>query len=75
MSVKYSCYVGILQSGNFIKYVTRINNANRAAFWEDGKEALKMGVHAAEDLVFGLVMNGHQAVVVKAPAYMELVNQ
>lgn len=74
MAGKYSCYVGIIHTGNVVKYVTKINGVNKVAMWEDGKEAMKLSAHAAEDLVFGLSCNGFQAVVVKAPNHLELSN-
>ena len=73
--MKYIHHVIIIEADNRIKYVTSINNANKCAHWKDGADAMKFTKTAAEDLVFGLVANGFQAAVLRAPAFMELGNR
>lgn len=72
--MKYNHFVVIIGSDNTIKYVTSINRENKCAIWAKDAEAMKMTKTAAEDLVFGLVANGFQAAVLRAPSFMELRN-
>jgi hypothetical protein len=59
---------------NRIKYVTKINRENKCAFWADGEPAMTFTKTIAEDYVYGLVVNGFNAVVIKAPSFIELCN-
>lgn len=73
--MKYVYHVAIIDpTTNTLKYVTDIKNATRTALWEDGKPAKKFHKMMADDLLFGLICNGHNAVVVKCPAHYELHN-
>lgn len=72
--MKYNHFVVIIEADNRIKYVTRINSTNKVALWEAGKPAMKMTKTAAEDMVFGLVANGFQAAVLRAPSFIEPMN-
>ena len=73
--MKYNHFVVILESANRIKYVTDINSRTKVARWEAGKPAMHFSKYSAEDLVFGLVANGFQAAVLRAPSFMEPVNE
>lgn len=73
-SMKYNHYVVIIESDNHVKYVTSINRENKCAIWKSGEAAMKFSKTAAEDLVFGLVANGFQAAVLRAPSFMEPAN-
>jgi len=45
-----------------IKYVTEVQTDPKVAKWEDGKEAKTFSKDYANDLVFGLCMNGYPAI-------------
>lgn len=45
-------------------YVTSVDNATRTAWWEKDKEPTALPKYYAEDLVWGLGLNGHLAVLV-----------
>lgn len=71
--MKYKYYVGIINSRK-VSYVTEVNNSTRTAKWTEGERAMAMGMHQAENLVFGLCVNGYPATVLKMPDFMEPAN-
>lgn len=71
--MKYKYYVGIINSRK-VSYVTEVHHSNKTALWETGKPAKAMGMHEAENLVFGLCCNGYPATVLKMPDFMEPAN-
>lgn len=73
--MKYVYHVAIIDPNtNHLTYVTSVNNQTRVAVWEFGKPAKRFLKMVADDLLFGLICNGHNAVVVKCPAHYELHN-
>lgn len=74
--MKYKYHIGIIMNDdhNHIKYVTSINRENKCAYWKDGEPAMAFTKTTAEDYVYGLVVNGFNAVVIKVPAFYELCN-
>ena len=73
--MKYVYHIAIIDpTNNTLKFVTKINNQTKVALWEDGQPAKKFPKMAADDLLFGLICNGFNAVVVKCPAHYELHN-
>ena len=69
--------VGILSSyedRTEIKYVTSVQTEPQVAKWDDGKEAMIFSKDYANDLAFGLCMNGYAAIVMIKPDYLTLVN-
>ena len=69
--------VGVLFPTNTqttIKYVTSVQTEPKVAKWNDGKEAMIFSKDYANDLVFGLCMNGYAAIVMIKPDYLTLVN-
>ena len=69
--------VGILSSykdRTEIKYVTSVQTEPKVAKWDDGKEAMIFSKDYANDLAFGLCMNGYAAIVMIKPDYLTLVN-
>lgn len=57
--------VGILfptDNETTIKYVTEVQTDPKVAKWDDGKEAKTFSKDYANDLVFGLCMNGYPAI-------------
>lgn len=74
---KYNYYVAIADSDRScsrLRYVTSIDNRTRMALWENGKPAREFGLRSAEDLVEGLIANGHPAVIVKMVNFFEPIN-
>ena len=71
--MKFKYYVALVYSRSMC-WVTDVNNATKTAKWEHGKRAKEFGMHAAENLVFGLCANGYPAMVVKAPDFMVPAN-
>lgn len=69
--------VGILSSyedRTEIKYVTSVQTEPKVAKWDDGKEAMIFSKDYANDLAFGLCINGYAAIVMIKPDYLTLVN-
>ena len=52
-----------------IRYVTEYDNANKQAWWANGKPALAMSKSTAENLYFGLRCNGYRACIITMPDY------
>ena len=71
--MKYKYYVGVIYSRK-VSYVTGIDNSTRTAKWTEGERAKPMGLHEAENLVFGLCVNGYPATILKMPDFMEPAN-
>lgn len=63
---QYSYFVGVMCDDG-VRFVTEVNNIDKTALWESGKEALEMPMSVADSLVFGLLMNFHYAFTVKVP--------
>ena len=72
--MKYNNYVAIITPGENIKYVTKIDNSTRSARWEDNTKALKLSKSIAEDICFGLNMNGIYAGVFRVPDFLSVGN-
>ena len=75
MSVKRWNYLIGVYLGSELHYVTDIDNATKRALWEAGKPAKKFNLRIAEDICEGLNMNMIHSVVIKAPSYMEIMNE
>ena len=65
--MKYTYYVAILEPNNTISYVTKVDNATKTFYCEKGKPAKKFKKTLADDLMFGMIVNCVDAVVIKAP--------
>lgn len=73
--MKYVYHIAIIDPiTNTLKYVTDVNHQTKHVKWEDGKPAKKFPKMVADNLLFGLICNAHNAVVVKCPAHYELHN-
>lgn len=72
--MKYKQYVGIIDSNNKISYVTRTENSTKTFYCEKGKEAKVFTKTGAEDLVYCLVINNYNAVVLRVPDFYNYVN-
>lgn len=73
--LKYSYYVAIVHPDNSLEYVTKVDNITKMFFCEKGKPALKMTKTGADNLMFCLVANYRNAVVIKAPEFYALNNK
>ena len=78
MAKKIKYVIGIISvndNANTIKYVTSINTNTNVAKWESDKEAkIFESKSYAEDVAFGLCVNGFNAVVMIKPDYITLKN-
>ena len=64
---KKNHYYVLVFAENGPAYVTSVNYANRSARWDKGEAPKEFSKSNAEDLVFGLRCNFHNAVVVYLP--------
>lgn len=64
MKLKYKWAVMILSNK---KYVTRVDNANKMSYCEDGKPAKLMSRSVARELAWAISLNYNNAVVVEVP--------
>lgn len=78
MAKKIKYVIGIIGGNdnvNTIKYVTSINTNTNVAKWESDKEAKVFDSKSyAEDVAFGLCVNGYDAVVMIKSDYIILKN-
>lgn len=78
MAKKIKYVIGIIGGNdnvNTIKYVTSIDTNTNVAKWESDKEAKVFDSKSyAEDIAFGLCVNGYGAVVMIKPDYITLKN-
>lgn len=65
--MRHKYYVGILEDGGRIMFVTGISNLTKTAIWGGGEPAKRLSREAARELAYGLRCNGYAAVVVSAP--------
>ena len=56
-------YVLVFTEGGPV-YVTKVDNANKVSFWNKDEQPLELGKNYAEQLAWGLRLNGTHAVVV-----------
>ena len=52
-------------------YVTKVNNANKTAWWNKEEKPLSMTKSIAEDLAFGLALNFTHCVIAYMPFELE----
>lgn len=62
-SIKYKYYVKVRLSKTEERFVTGLEKS--FALWEKGKKAKEFSEKGAEDLIFGLIINGNAAYIVK----------
>ncbi len=73
--MKYAYHVAIIDPDtNSLKFLTSVNNQTKYARWEDDQPAKLFTKTAADDMLLGLVCNGHNAVVIKCPPHYDLSN-
>ena len=72
--MKFQYHVAIITQGNKLKFVTGVNNSTRIAEWFIGEPAKALNQTVAKDLVYGLRLNGFNAVIIKAYDGDEFIN-
>lgn len=63
-------YVLVMTEGGAV-FVTSVNNTTRYAHWKKDEKPMEFPAGVAEDLVFGLTINGNQAYLIKHPYEIE----
>ena len=74
--MRFKHYVAFLydrERGSF-RFVTDINYKDKSFRYDTEKPALAMGLQSARDLVFGMGVNGYEAVIIEAPEWAEFWN-
>lgn len=61
--IKYKYYVRVILSKTEERFVTGTEKS--FALWEKGKAAKEFSKATAEDLIFGLILNGYAAYIVQ----------
>ena len=70
--MKNKTYVALIYPvDNSLTFVTHVDSHDHSALWEAGKPALAMSKTVAEDVYFGLRLNGYKANILTMPAYEE----
>ena len=72
--MNYNYYVATISDKNEVRFVTKVDNATKTWFASKGEKAKVFKKGVADDLMFGMVINGVTAVVIKAPGYTEYSN-
>ena len=73
--MKFVTYVAItFQDTKAIQMKFVTGTSGTTALWEQGKPAIPFSEVIAKDIVYGLVLNGYRAIIVKAPAGREIIN-
>ena len=70
-SKKNYWYVMIINPTGKARFVTGINNQHKYASWLDDNKPMEFTRSGAEDLVYGLRINGHEAFAVCHPMKLE----
>ena len=71
MANKKNYYYVLVFTDNGPVYVTKVNNANKTAWWNREEKPLAMTKNNAEDLAFGLALNFTHCVVAYMPFEIE----
>ena len=72
MALKYFYYV-LIKTADGGKFVTKIDNATKTAYWDSNQQPIPLSKSYAEDLALCLTLNFHLAFVLKS--YHELKEQ
>lgn len=72
MALKYFYYV-IVKTEDGVKFVTKIDNATKTAYWDSKEKPLAFSKTYADDLALCLTLNFHLAFTLKS--YHELQSQ
>lgn len=68
--MKYNYFVGYLTENNKVLFITKIDNASRSWYAENGKPALKFTKTSADNMLFALCVNDVNAVIIKTPDFV-----
>lgn len=71
MAKKKNYYYVLVFTDNGPVYVTSVDNASHTAWWNKNEPPKAFPKYYAEDLVFGLRCNWHNAVVVSLPVEID----
>ena len=74
---KVDCYwcVGVLRGRNEIKFVTKVEYKPKNAHWADGEKPMYFDSKTeADEIAYGLCLNGYPAMVVEFPDFFEVEN-
>ena len=72
MALKYLYYV-VVKTEDGAKFVTKVDNATKTAYWDSNEKPISFKKSYAEDLALCLTLNFHLAFVLKS--YHELKRQ
>ena len=72
---EYNYYVGVLVQNNELRFVNSVNYQDKSATWTAGAKPEIFDKSMAIDLQVGLMCNGHKALVIEAPEFLELQNK
>lgn len=72
MALKYF-YCVVVATEDGAKFVTKVNNATKTAYWDCNQQPIPLAKSYAEDLALCLTLNFHLAFVLKS--YHELKGQ
>ena len=66
--IKYDTYISVFGLGSDKTTATFVTGIEKhTASWESGKEAMRFSEEWARDVVYGLILNGYIAGIVKFP--------
>ena len=74
-SGEYYYCVGVLCENNEVRFVDSVDYFSKSATWSSGAKALEIDKQSAIQLQMGLMCNGHIALVIEVPDFVELYNR
>lgn len=69
-----SCYyaVGILCGNNEMKFITSLDNNKKISYWEENLSPMLFdSKQFADDIAYGLLLNGYPVMVIEMPECLE----
>lgn len=72
---EYNYYVGVLVADNELRFVDTVDYGDKSATWRANCKPMVFDKRSAIDLQVGLCCNGHVALVIEAPEFIELKNK
>ena len=68
--------IGVIMQDNEIRFVTEISYSPKEAKWEEGKSPMFFeSKSCADDIAFGLLVNGYVAIVMELPEVVTIKNK
>jgi hypothetical protein len=74
LTQKDEVYIAVFTKGTKVKFVTSYSMFPKEAKWEDGKQAMKIPLGVANEIVMGLCMNGYSAFIADMYYYDKVIN-